>query len=399
MVKKLEKELKKTLTVMEEEHEKHKQVAILLVSERKQLVQRLLAERQKCTELTVAAQEQKEKYENAADRLMEESQRALKMEAAYEKLQAEHDSDNKLWKAKIEKEEEKNRQLVIEVESLSKQLDSLKSSHEKEEVELLQKLGGVPSTVVSSKMFQKPVVSQAELNKPAVVSTPNRDVRSAGSSSSKTSYHLSSTQHSRANVVQKTFVSHPAPSKATPVPSAPTPPVRGSTHVTAPKPVPASKLGFNINSSSPRPPDLPPKQGSLGGGLGRVPPPVPPNKPVLKPGTQRVGDSSLLPENLVKSPSSPVKLGLISKDRLGMSSPDSSSGHLSVVGPNTNQTNPNISTGGAGKTPQVGELDIDENLDIFGPELADLQQLLVSMVTGKRTSEQQCLWLCFLSKF
>ena len=128
--KKLEKDLKKTLASLEEERAKstkHKQVAVMLIKEQKKLIERLVVDRQKCNQYDQLLKDEKNKGVNMAEGLVQESKKTLKMEAAMEKQIIDFDIEREQLKSRLSKEENKNKDLQVQLESLQQQIESLQS--------------------------------------------------------------------------------------------------------------------------------------------------------------------------------------------------------------------------------------------------------------------------------
>ena len=126
--KKMEKDLKKTLASLEEERAnsaKHKQVALMLIKERKTLVEKFLVEKQKSVDAQKQLSEEKARSMNMAEGLVQESKKSLQMEATMEKQLSEFDLEREQLKNKLLREENKTQELQLQVDSLKLQLESL----------------------------------------------------------------------------------------------------------------------------------------------------------------------------------------------------------------------------------------------------------------------------------
>ncbi|KAK3779987.1 hypothetical protein RRG08_028414 [Elysia crispata] len=125
--KKLEKDLKKTLASLEEERAnaaRHKQVAIMLIKERKNLIERLVAENQLRDDMESALTDGKSRMQSMAEGLAEESKKSLKMEAALERQNQRFDGEREALKIRLQEEEKTTGFLRSEVTRLSQQLES-----------------------------------------------------------------------------------------------------------------------------------------------------------------------------------------------------------------------------------------------------------------------------------
>ncbi|GFR71376.1 cortactin-binding protein 2 [Elysia marginata] len=126
--KKLEKDLKKTLASLEEERAnaaRHKQVAIMLIKERKNLIERLVAENQLRDDMESALTDGKSRMQSMAEGLAEESKKSLKMEAALERQNQKFDGEREALKVRLLEEEKTTGLLKSEVTRLSQQLETL----------------------------------------------------------------------------------------------------------------------------------------------------------------------------------------------------------------------------------------------------------------------------------
>lgn len=139
--KKMEKDLKKTLASLEEERSnsiKHKQVAVMLIKEQKKLVEKLILDREKLRKYEQALKEEKNRHVNVVEGLVEESKKSLKMEAVMEKQLSDFDVEREQLKGKLAKEETKNRDLQKEIESLRRQVESLKKHSHRDAIQSIE---------------------------------------------------------------------------------------------------------------------------------------------------------------------------------------------------------------------------------------------------------------------
>ncbi|XP_074645059.1 cortactin-binding protein 2-like [Tubulanus polymorphus] len=126
--KKCEKELKKLKEQFEEEHKssaKHKQVAIMLIKERRQMAEKLIAAHKRCRTAEAKMNEERTRTKNMAEGLVEESKKSLKMEAAMEKQLAEFDTEKQQLKMRLQREETKNNELQRDIDHLQQQVTAL----------------------------------------------------------------------------------------------------------------------------------------------------------------------------------------------------------------------------------------------------------------------------------
>lgn len=140
--KKMEKDMKKTLASLEEERAssaKHKQVALMLIKERKKLVEKMMQDKYKSEQAERLLQDERNKSMNMAEGLVQESKKSLKMEATMERQASEFDLEREQLKNKLHREENRNKDLQAQIDSLAWQLENLQSqlpnkSHAKESV-------------------------------------------------------------------------------------------------------------------------------------------------------------------------------------------------------------------------------------------------------------------------
>lgn len=126
--KKMEKDMKKTLASLEEERAssaKHKQVALMLIKERKKLVEKLMQEKFRADQAERILQEEKSKSMNMAEGLVQESKKSLKMEATMERQASEFDLEREQLKNKLQREENRNKDFQVQIDSLTWQLENL----------------------------------------------------------------------------------------------------------------------------------------------------------------------------------------------------------------------------------------------------------------------------------
>lgn len=324
---------------------KHKQVAIMLIKDRKRLLEQI-ADLEKRT--VVPDQERNQ-----------DSQLSLQFEAAMEKHLSEFDIEREQLKGRLAREEKKNSdlyrelsQLTAQVESLTKQLssplgDKRLDTHLQDSKAAVQKDGGAgkiaqlgnkvyrntpPSTPPETRRSdtEKPTPPAQLATQPAAKPTPTR-ILPAGSDSNvkRAIMQFSSTSPTK----ERTIVDKVGPEKPVEVSRGPTSMAlttsAGNTAVfTTPT---GTRISLSVggqpspSSSS----NLPRKSGGQGPAQpGRgSPPPIPPNKPAYVP-TVMPGIKSV-PARSSPSPAKPAppaKFGItISKDKITISNPENSS--------------------------------------------------------------------------
>ena len=348
----MEKDLKKTLASLEEERAnsgKHKQVALMLIKERKKLVEKYVAEKQNAEELEKLLNDERTKAMNMAEGLVQESKKSLKMEATMERQLSEFDLEREQMKNKLLREENRNKDLQAQIESLKQQLENLpkqvgkspkdsyhsveiKSQITSPQVRLSSErtqawstpgtavLNVSPSSTLSGKVVGDPNVIEREAglsprNSPSDLSVRKRDTRYASPQPHNTDrggvqYHDNSLEARVAPVgaVSDRNVADPQTQS------------KLNVSMTGGQGAPTVVSGggrITVQTGSPTPgsgPVSPRRVIAIGRG---VPPPIPPNKPVLsvtsantKPLTQKIV-SSAAKENrvaLTTSGSKPVHI-------------------------------------------------------------------------------------------
>lgn len=120
--------MKKTLVSLEEERAssaKHKQVALMLIKERKKLVEKMMQEKYKADHAERILLDERNKSMNMAEGLVQESKKSLKMEATMERQASEFDLEREQFRNKFHREEGRNKDLQSQIDSLAWQLENL----------------------------------------------------------------------------------------------------------------------------------------------------------------------------------------------------------------------------------------------------------------------------------
>ncbi|XP_041348597.1 cortactin-binding protein 2-like isoform X2 [Gigantopelta aegis] len=421
-VKRMEKDLKKTLASLEEERAnslKHKKVALMLIKERKKLMERMLHEKNKSVQIEQILDEEKDKMINMAEGLVQESKKSLKMEAAMEKQISEFDIEREQLRNKLSREEQRNKDLQSQVNSLTQHIDDLqKHLHTVEKsvphstlqsIEIKSSASPVRGQAGGAGLVQSGLKVSPKSTKAVTVegrssASPDRDYsyRSAdvllkkpvnySSPSSPTSFdRLDSRSDQRVAPVGASYVER-SPD------GSPTHRVHLAQGSSATVVTPGGgKISFHVGQSgggggSPR------KMAPAGRG---APPPLPPNKPVLNPAA--AGPKPVLPP----------KVGAASsKDHVSVSGQEAGDQHsrpvnslksvqipVNVVGgqsaapgsrSSSRDTSPMRKTAQslASQALEYSEVTspVTPTLDFLGPEMADLQQLLATMTTGETSA-------------
>lgn len=444
--KKMEKDLKKTLVSLEEERAnsaKHKQVALMLIKERKTVVEKFLVEKHKSMEVQKVLIDEKARSMNMAEGLMQESKKSLQMEATMEKQLSEFDLEREQLKNKLLREENKSREFQAQVESLKLQIESLQKQ--------LPVVGKSPKDNFQSIEIKSSVSPQSKLTvdrgqsrtqssgcpvsvQSNVFTTKTKFVKSPMDVSSGIEHEAGLSPRNSPSELglrkrDNTRYGSPQPASdrgvvhyigGDPKLEARVAPVGASSDKSLNEPYASQKLvslggGSTVIAAGGRitvqtsnanilsGPSSPRKVISVGRGM---PPPIPPNKPVLS--------TSPTPIQVSK-PAPPSKAGvLVSKDNRVTVSGDGvkyagslhSSGksvqipvsvvHTTTAGSGSGSRTPKREGSPStlrkptqlSSNPEPPEnptaFSVSDSFDFLGPEMADLQQLLVSMVTVKQ---------------
>lgn len=301
----LKEEVSSLTRQLEVEKEREKKMILSLLTERKQLIVKLIEEKSKNAELVQIISSNKSKINEMIEGLEEESKRSLQMEHDLEKLTHEFKNDTDVLKDRLYLSEAKNHELHKQMDVLRRELDSLK---------------GLPAdTPVTSTSLFGGNSSSGTTNHSTSVTIP---VNVSKSSSGMTSSHSRN---------PPPYTSHPSsltgtivrPHANTLVKQANAPP--GTPPATGNVP-PASYSSYNMTSSSIEvttddngiPISMTKPEESSSTPLGKiplskrlsnpgsrgVPPPVPPNKPVL-PTTILKEKSKFIQANIVGNSKNP----------------------------------------------------------------------------------------------
>ncbi|XP_046406944.1 CTTNBP2 N-terminal-like protein isoform X2 [Ischnura elegans] len=124
--KKIEKDYKKALDLMEEERVRMKHIVLLLLAERKKIITKYIEESKRSEDLAQILSEEKGRVDTMAEGLEEESKKSLQMEAELEKHLAQFDTERQQLKAAVFKEEKRVKELEAELEKAKQEVESLK---------------------------------------------------------------------------------------------------------------------------------------------------------------------------------------------------------------------------------------------------------------------------------
>ncbi|XP_025106419.1 CTTNBP2 N-terminal-like protein isoform X2 [Pomacea canaliculata] len=151
--KKMEKDLRRTLAALEEERAsaaRHKQVALLLLKERKQILQRIASEYQQRGQAETLLSEDQLHAEDVAEGLEAESRHSLAMEAALEQQLGEFEAERAALREGLNQEQARTRELEAQVEALQKQVQILAARTSLESIEIKSSVSPQASTAHSS---------------------------------------------------------------------------------------------------------------------------------------------------------------------------------------------------------------------------------------------------------
>ncbi|XP_072123678.1 cortactin-binding protein 2 isoform X1 [Mobula birostris] len=122
-LKQLETENKKMSTQFEEERMKSKQLVMMLVKECKQLAGKVVDESQALAEITKTLEDEQKRSSELEEELMNEKKKCVLMEAKMEKQLSEFDIEREQLRAKLNREENRTKDLRLEVENFKKMIE------------------------------------------------------------------------------------------------------------------------------------------------------------------------------------------------------------------------------------------------------------------------------------
>ncbi|XP_070169449.1 CTTNBP2 N-terminal-like protein isoform X2 [Polyergus mexicanus] len=316
--KRLELELKKANDHLEEEKNRQKQIVLLLLAERKKIIMKYIEERKRSEDLAQILSEEKVRIDSMAEGLEEESKKSLQMEAELEKQLAQFDMERQQYRQALTKEEKRAKDFETELEKLRAEMDMWKESQVRGPARgvgvtpppppakpanlvamptlrpasapqtMKGTVLGTGTPMVSSKVVQPTAtVSSVPVSGPttgiARSVAPGQALRGVAYTPNLTSVGGESTAPPDTQAVDKRQPVVPAP-----VNTAAAAKLITSSQAAAA----AGKLGFHVGQSAASPIVSPAVQAPTAGGLPPVkkppisrgvPPPVPPNKPVVPP--------------------------------------------------------------------------------------------------------------------
>uniref|UniRef100_K1RGY9 Cortactin-binding protein 2 n=1 Tax=Magallana gigas TaxID=29159 RepID=K1RGY9_MAGGI len=414
--KKLEKDLKKTLASLEEERAnsiKHKQVAVMLIKEQKKLIEKLVKDRGRIQKLEQQLQEEQEKTSNVVEGLVIESKKSLKMEAVMEKQMSDFDVEREQLRGKLGREEAKNRELSNQVEALQHQVDLLqkqvalekvtsgKDSFQSIEIKSTVKTperGASNMAVVSPNIGQLPAKTgrHSEGNlKVSDVSDKSRVVESAIQKGVRYSHspergmpegYRTDSQEMRVVATEPVSIDRNMDMYRG---GGRLGPQSGSTAVLSSGGGKVLKVNVGHSSSPSSPVNMSPRKVAVPGR--GTPPPLPPNKPSLSsPVTASPVSKVITPVSQAGSPRG-VHIPVSVVHSSGTVTPTRASQGEGKATPIRKPTQPQVNSNND-STPNDHVTLTDtsepsnETLEFFGSEMADLQNLLTSIMADSDNS-------------
>ncbi|XP_030748776.1 uncharacterized protein CG10915 isoform X2 [Sitophilus oryzae] len=303
--KKLEKEVKRQVELADEERARQKQIVLLLLAERKKIIVKYIEERKRSEDLAQILSEEKARIDTMAEGLEEESKKSLQMEAELEKQAHEFEVERKHFKTQLAAKEQRILEIETEINRLRAECDAIRNRIPLSDngAAMISSVAKVvqPTATVSSVPVSGPTTGIAQSV------TPGQALR-------QPVVPISSSTLSSTKLGQGTAA------------------IDSSTI----RPVPKSTFHSHLQQPAQTVPQTPPKKGAAARG---VPPPIPPNKPVI-----------------------PSKTAISRR-------PDSAEYEKKKPKDGEPQTTQQVVRTGQG-------------IEILGQELADFQQMFVTMATS-----------------
>ena len=129
--KQLEQDIIKLNETLEEEKNRHKQIVLILLTERKKIIMKYVEERKRSEDLAQILSEEKVRFDQMSEALEVETKKALQMEAELEKNLAQFDIERQQYKQALSKEEKKNQELQADLEKVKMEIESWKDGPSK----------------------------------------------------------------------------------------------------------------------------------------------------------------------------------------------------------------------------------------------------------------------------
>ncbi|KAH0546133.1 CTTNBP2 N-terminal-like protein isoform X2 [Cotesia glomerata] len=125
--KRLEMELKKENISLEVEKSREKQIVLVLLAELEKIIMKYVEERKRSEDLAQILSEEKVRIDSMAEGLEEESKKSLQMEAELEKQQAQFDMERQQYRQALAKAEKRSKELEADLEGLKTEIESWKN--------------------------------------------------------------------------------------------------------------------------------------------------------------------------------------------------------------------------------------------------------------------------------
>ncbi|KAJ8923578.1 hypothetical protein NQ315_010157 [Exocentrus adspersus] len=262
--KKLEKEVKRQVEMADEERARQKQIVLLLLAERKKIIVKYIEERKRSEDLAQILSEEKSRIDTMAEGLEEESKKSLQMEAELEKQVHVYENDKKTLKTQLSAKELRCQELEAELQRMKAECEALRNRAS------ISTDGASPMISSVAKVVQPTAtVSSVPVSGPttgiAQSVTPGQALRQTATSATTTlTAKVNPASAAGSNQVSSQASMVRTPPKAT---------------------------AFHPQFQTSTAPQTPPKKSSVA--ARGVPPPIPPNKPVIpsKTATARRPDS------------------------------------------------------------------------------------------------------------
>ncbi|KAF7271988.1 hypothetical protein GWI33_015193 [Rhynchophorus ferrugineus] len=247
--KKLEKEVKRQVELADEERARQKQIVLLLLAERKKIIVKYIEERKRSEDLAQILSEEKARIDTMAEGLEEESKKSLQMEAELEKQAHDFESERKHFKSQLAAKEQRILEIETEINRLRAECDAIRNRIQLSDngTAMISSVAKVvqPTATVSSVPVSGPTTGIAQSV------TPGQALRQAVVSTSPSTIATSSKLGGGTATPDTSTI----------------------------RPVPKSAFHPHMPQQHQQTaPQTPPKKGTVARG---VPPPIPPNKPVI----------------------------------------------------------------------------------------------------------------------
>ncbi|XP_055922110.1 CTTNBP2 N-terminal-like protein isoform X2 [Eupeodes corollae] len=181
--KKLEKDIKKLQETLEFERGRQKQIVLLLIAERKKILMKYTEEGKRSEDLAQILSEEKQRSDSLAEGLEEESKKSLRMEAELEKQSKSFENERKTMRLALVKEEKRIKELETEVALLKGENEVLKKTNIlPQRMQTIQSVP-VPNVSAKSKTLGAKIVQPTATVSSVPVSGPTTGIARSISSS------------------------------------------------------------------------------------------------------------------------------------------------------------------------------------------------------------------------